>query len=137
MVFIYGWGSSLAYRASVVWVILKALEPNALLVHPVHACVSLRTPVRQIAHGKLPDLCSRSRPVAQIMIVVFSVFTQPLPLHTLLPSQQFMDTFFHGVCNNDNAICIKILPRHQVNSQHLSNEALGNSLNDFHSLHQF
>ena len=137
MVFIYGWGSSLTYRASVVWVILKALEPIALLVHPVHACVSLPTPVRQIAHEQLPDLCSRSRPVAQIMIVVFPTFTQPLPLHTLLPSLQFMDIFFHGVCNNDNAICIKVLPRHSLNSHHLSNEAVGNSLNDFHSMHHF
>ena len=111
MVFIYRWGSSLTYRASVVWVILKALEPTALLVHPVHAYLSLPTPVRQIAHGKLPDLCSRSRPVAQIMIVVFPAFTQPLPLHTRLPSQQLMDIFFYGVCSNDNVICIKVLPK--------------------------
>ena len=35
----------------------------------------LPTPVQQTVHGNLPELCSRSRPIPQIMIFVFPAFT--------------------------------------------------------------
>ena len=111
MVILDGWDSSFTSRAPVVWALLKAHEPYALLAHPKHASVLLPTPVRQMTYGKLHDLCNRSRPVSQIMILVFSVFTQPLPIHTLLPSQQSIDIFLHRDCNNDNAICIRALSK--------------------------
>ena len=38
----------------------------------------LPTPLRQTAHGNPPELCRRSRPVPQIMIFVFPVFTLTL-----------------------------------------------------------
>ena len=38
---VYGLGSSLTSRAPVVWVLLKAIEPIALLVHPVNTSVAL------------------------------------------------------------------------------------------------
>ena len=60
-----------------------------------------------MAHENSPELCSRSRPVPQIMIVVFPAFTQSLSLYTFHGSQQSMDIFFHGVCNNDTVIYIK------------------------------
>ena len=71
---------SLSPCTSVVRVLCQALEPTAFLVHPVLAAVEeemllLPTPVQQTAHGNLHELCRRSRPVPQIMIFVFPVFT--------------------------------------------------------------
>ena len=71
--------SSLAPCTSVVRVLCQALEPTAFLVHPVlqplQEMLLLPTQVRQTAHGNLPELCRRSRPVLQIMIFIFPAFT--------------------------------------------------------------
>ena len=48
-------------------------------MYPVFAAIAVDavvpTPVRQTAHGYLPEFCRRSRPVLQIMTYVFPAFT--------------------------------------------------------------
>ena len=56
----------------------RALEPTAFHVHPVLAAIAEDAVAAQcdrMAHGNLPELCKRSRPVPQIMILVFPAFT--------------------------------------------------------------
>ena len=58
---------------------VKHLSPLHFLctqcLQPLQKMLLLPIPVRQTAHGNSPELCRRSRPVLQIMIFVFPVFT--------------------------------------------------------------
>ena len=71
--------SSLALCTSVIRVLCQALEPTAFLctqcLQPLQKMLLLSTPVRQTAHGNLPELCRMSRPVPQNMIFIFPAFT--------------------------------------------------------------
>ena len=74
-----------------VWVLLKAFEPTALLVHPVNASFALNivAAYNSAADGtwELALACSRSRPVPQIMILV-------LPAITLIPYPHFKSAVY-------------------------------------------
>ena len=83
--------------------------------------------------------CSRSRPVPQIIILVFPAFT--LSLFLSIPSFQVSSlrkqfSMKYAIITRSSA---KRFPKGTpVNSHHLSNEAVGNPLNNFHRLlHQF
>ena len=75
---IQGACSSLAQCTAVVRVICHALEPTALLVHPVLAAIAedaVAAYSSATAHRNSPELCRRSSPIAQNMIFVFPAFT--------------------------------------------------------------
>ena len=85
--------SSLAQCTSVIRVLCQALEPTALFVYPVYAAVAEdAVPAHSSAttgHGNSSELCRRSRPIPQIMILVFPAFTlSPFSLHCFIPSQE-------------------------------------------------
>ena len=74
---IQGACSSLAPCTSVVRVFFQALEPTALLVHPVLAAIAEDAVAAHSSAtgGNSPEHCRRSSPIPQIIIFVFRAFT--------------------------------------------------------------
>ena len=60
----------------------------------------------ETAHGNLPELCRRSRPVSQITSFVFQFFL----LHCFFPSQEPPDTFLKWFSNDNKVIGIEVHP---------------------------
>ena len=93
---------------------MKGLSPLHFLftqcLQPFQKMLLLPTSVRQKAHGILPELCRRSRPVPQIMIFVFPAFTLSFLLHCFFLSQKPPDTFLKRFSDDNKVICIEILP---------------------------
>ena len=104
-------------------------------LHHLHLILLLPTPMRLMAHGNLPELCSRLKPVPHIMILVFPTFTLSLCLS--MPSFQVNSLRTHSSMESavmTRSSALRSSHGTPVNSHHLSNKAVGNPLNDFHSL---
>ena len=133
MVFVYRWDSSLTCRAPVVWVLLKALESTELFVHPVHA----------------PYRCLHQCDKLHMGSCLVSVVSQGLYHRTKLwsslrpPSPFLSKPSFHvsslwTYSSMEKAImtmssALRSSQGTPVNILHLSNEAVANLVNDFHS----
>ena len=93
---------SVAPCKSVIRVLWQVLEPTAFLMHPVLAAIAedAVAPVQQMAHGNLSELCRRSRPLPQIMVFVFPVFT--LSPFSSIASFQVKGLLTHS--SNDSAM---------------------------------
>ena len=66
-------------------------------LQPLQKMLLMPTPVRQTAHGNLPELCRRSSPVPQIIIFVF-------------PCQEPPDTFLKRFSDDNKVISIEVFP---------------------------
>ena len=108
-------------------------------MQPVNASVALNivAAYTSAADGtlELALAYSRSRSVAQIMILVLPAFT----LSPFLSIPSFQVSSLHTHFSKEAAImarssALRFSKGTPVNSHHLSNEAVGNPLNDFHRL---
>ena len=80
-------------------------------LQPLQKMLLLPTPVQQTAHGNSPELCRRSRPVPQIMILVFPAFTLS-PYFSIASFQvkSLPDTFLERFSDDNMVIGIEVLP---------------------------
>ena len=78
-------------------------------LQPLLKILLLPTPVQQMVHVNLPELCRRSRPIPHIMIFVFPAFTLNPLLHCFFPSQEPPDTFLEWLRDDKKVICIEVL----------------------------
>ena len=86
------------------------------------------------AHGNSPELCSRSRPVPQIIIFVFPAFTLSFLFHCFFPSQEPPDTFLERVSDDNKIISIVGTPERNSRDKASSTIMKSSGLAEYWSL---